>query len=228
MAFTFASWAPASRCTSGPAPGATALMRVVLRKHPRGRSLGIYNCRTVRGGSTTSLHGEGRALDVGFPMSSGRGSAAGYALVKQLGNKGREMGIQAIIYDRKIWSGRSPGGRYYSGVAPHYDHVHIELTREAARTLTESKINRILSGTSGGLTVAERKKIADLRRWIRARHAKIADLQKRIAKLKAQIKAKSVSITAARARIALMERYIRGHRARIKKMQTQINNIKNG
>lgn len=145
----FAPWDAATRCTDGPGKGSTALMKVLLQRHPKGKSLGIFNCRSVRGGSTTSKHGEGRALDVGFPMKNGRGSDAGYALVNELlkGETAVDLGIQAIIYDRKIWSAKDVNGRPYTGVAPHYDHVHIELTRSAAANLTEAKIKAVLGGT---------------------------------------------------------------------------------
>lgn len=188
MAFTFKSWSGATRCTSGPQPGAVALMKVLLAKHPKGRSLGIFNCRTVRGGSTTSLHGEGRALDIGFPMKNGRGSDAGYALVRRVGNHGAALGVQAIIYDRKIWSAKSPGGRYYSGSAPHYDHVHIELTREAARTLTTEKVRRILGSGSKPKPApkpAPKPKPNEtpyerLKRIAHQRYLKIKELQRRL------------------------------------------------
>ncbi len=180
MAFTFVTWTTATRCTSGPRPGATALMRVLLAKHPKGRSLGIFNCRSVRGGSTTSKHGEGRALDIGFPMKSGRGSAEGYALVKQVGTHGKALGVEAIIYDRRIWSAKSPGGRAYTGAAPHYDHVHIELSRTAAGKLTVSKVNSVL-GASGN--AAKKKRIAKIKRNIAIYQAKVRELTARLKRL---------------------------------------------
>jgi hypothetical protein len=107
------------------------------------------NCRTVVGGSTTSAHGEGRALDIGMPMKNGRGSAAGHRLVKLLGTVGKKLGVQAIIYDRTIWSAKSPGGRRYTGAHPHYDHIHVELTRSAASNLTKATIRGLLNPSSG-------------------------------------------------------------------------------
>src|SRR5688572_28868667 len=51
---------PAQACTGAPEPGAKALMAWALATYGKQglKNLGIYNCRTVRGGSTTSLHGE--------------------------------------------------------------------------------------------------------------------------------------------------------------------------
>lgn len=144
----FAPWTGATRCTDGATPGARALMAWVLANTAGARSLGIYNCRTVRGGSTTSTHGEGRALDIAMPMSSGRGSPAGRRLVALLAKDAAKLGIQALIYDRTIWSAKSPSGRRYTGVHPHYDHVHVELTRTAGAKLTKATISSVLSGTS--------------------------------------------------------------------------------
>jgi Putative peptidoglycan binding domain len=58
------------------------------------------------------------------------------------------IGLQCIIYDRTIWSARSPDGRPYEGVNPHYDHLHIELTWQAARQLTLATAVAVLGGTA--------------------------------------------------------------------------------
>lgn len=147
---TFSAWYPAERCTDGPEPGAKALMAYVLETFPEARNLGIYNCRTVRGGTTTSPHGEGRADDFGFPLDSdGTGSKYGHALVDALLEAGpSKLGIQAIIYDRTIWSAKSPEGRPYTGTHPHYDHVHVEMTREAAAAVTLATVRAVLGGVT--------------------------------------------------------------------------------
>lgn len=145
----FAPWEGATNCTGGPESGAKALLAYLLEEYPRGSSLGIYNCRTVRGGSTTSLHGEGRAVDLKWPMSAaGRGTASGEAVVKRLAAHGRRLGIQCIIYNRRIYSATSPNGRYYGGTHPHYDHLHIELTRAAGRNLTLATLRSVLGSTT--------------------------------------------------------------------------------
>jgi peptidoglycan hydrolase-like protein with peptidoglycan-binding domain len=138
----FPRWEPAVRCTDGPTPGASAFMKWFVEEYGDlgGYNLGIYNCRTVRGGSTTSLHGEGRATDLGFPVSDPDGNQLLNRLLKAPGR----LGIQCIIYERKIFSAVSPGGRYYGGVNPHYDHLHVEFTREAARKLTYATVEQVL------------------------------------------------------------------------------------
>lgn len=150
MSLNFAPWQGASNCTGSTTPGARSLLAWSRETYPQGRSMGIYNCRTVRGGATTSLHGEGRALDYGMPMVGGKGSPAGHELVRRLGEHGKRLGIQSIIYDRKIWSARSPNGRYYGGTHPHYDHLHIELTWNSARNLNLATLRSVLGGPEEG------------------------------------------------------------------------------
>jgi len=142
----FAGWQGAGPCARGPQPGAVALRNFMLGRYPEARDGGIYNCRSVRGSSVPSIHGEGRAWDMMLPVVAGRGHPRGHEAVRELGAHGRRLGIQTIIFDRTIWSARSPSGRPYTGVHPHYDHLHIELTREAGRTLTGPQIAVVLGG----------------------------------------------------------------------------------
>lgn len=142
----FPAWEPASRCTGGPSQGALAFMRWFVENYSDkgGYNLGIYNCRTVRGGSTTSLHGEGRAGDLGFPVGDIDGDLLLRNLLKVVGR----LGIQCIIYERKIYSAKSPEGRPYTGAVPHWDHLHVEFTREAAEHLTYATVKAVMASTS--------------------------------------------------------------------------------
>ena len=150
------TYEPARTCTGGPTPGAKALMAWFLGKyaHAGGKNLGIYNCRTVRGGTTTSLHGEGRACDFGI---NPHGASWGTGLAELLRSRSGELGIQCIIWDRRIWSGSYPdeGWRAYSGTNPHVDHIHLELSRSAAASLTPQQIQRALVSSSGAAPVQE-------------------------------------------------------------------------
>ncbi len=146
----WAVWEGAVRCTSGPEPGARALLAWLEETFPQGRSLGIFNCRNVGGTLTKSLHAEGRAVDYGMPMVGGRGSPEGHEIVRRVGQHGRRLGLQAAIYDRMIWSARSPNGRPYTGAAPHFDHVHLELTRQAGRSMTLTTFRSVLGDGGGG------------------------------------------------------------------------------
>src|SRR3712207_3869750 len=111
----YRGYEPARKCTSGPAPGAKALMAWFIGAYSGqgGRNLGIYNCRSVVGGSTLSLHGEGRAADLGVPVGAGWATV----LADKLRLNSAELGIQCVIYNRKIWSGSYPdaGWRPYNG-----------------------------------------------------------------------------------------------------------------
>jgi hypothetical protein len=147
MAILQGGYVGAKSCTGGPTPGARNLMSWWLRDYgPKGgTNLGIYNCRPVRGGVVTSLHGEGRAVDLGTPTSN----SWSFAAMDKLRLHSAELGIQCIIHNRKIWSSSraNEGWRPYTGVAAHFDHGHAELTPEAARTLTLAKIDAVLRPT---------------------------------------------------------------------------------
>jgi Putative peptidoglycan binding domain len=143
MAVLSGGYVGAKSCTSGPTVGAKNLMSWYLRDNAGrgGKNLGIYNCRAVRGGTTTSLHGEGRAADLGTPTSNNWS----WGVAEFLRANSRELGIQCIIHNRKIWSSTYPNEwRAYTGVAAHFDHLHVELTWAAANgALTVAKIDSV-------------------------------------------------------------------------------------
>jgi peptidoglycan hydrolase-like protein with peptidoglycan-binding domain len=117
-----------------------ALLRWLEARWPQGWSGGIYNCRPVRGRQSMSIHSEGRAVDFMLP---GVSNPAGITIVRALGANGDRNGIQTVIWDRRIWSRRSPNGRAYTGVNPHTDHLHIELNRSAAQSLTVERLGGV-------------------------------------------------------------------------------------
>lgn len=140
---SFPVWQGAQKCSEGPQPGVQAFVQWVIEQYgdEGAFNLGIYNCRTIRGGSTTSLHGEGRACDIGFPV----GDPEADELLRRLLRVPGRLGIQVIIYERMIYSAKSPKGRPYTGVHPHNDHLHIEFTWEAARSLTYTTVKTVLA-----------------------------------------------------------------------------------
>lgn len=146
----YVGYEPARSCTGSPSTGAKALMSWFLGAYSGqgGRNLGIYNCRTIVGSSTTSLHGEGRAADLGVPV----GANWAQTLADQLRLNSAELGIQCVIHNRRIWSGSYPnaGWRTYAGTNPHTDHLHVELSWNTARTLTAERVQQVLGGNSGG------------------------------------------------------------------------------
>ena len=142
----FVGYVGAKSCTGGPQPGAIALRDWAMAVW-HSRDDGIYNCRPIRGTtSTTSLHGEGRAVDIG--CKAGDPWAAILADILRLHS--RELGIQCVIYNRRIWSGAhsTEGWRPYSGFDAHTTHLHVELCWAAARgpqALTVDRIKQALA-----------------------------------------------------------------------------------
>ena len=136
----------ANSCTGRAQDGAKALMSWFLGAYNSrgGKNLGIYNCRRIPGSSSLSLHAEGRATDLGVPVGAGWAQTLADALVAN----SRELGVQLVIYRRKVWSGRYPnsGWRNYNGDNPHNDHLHVELSWASARTLTTQAIQAQLGG----------------------------------------------------------------------------------
>lgn len=137
--------ATGTTCSGGPTPGALALRDELARRFAgRGE---IYNCRPVRGGQRLSLHGEGRAVDWYRSASDAAQAAEAQRIIDWLlGTDGqgnahavaRRMGVQEIIWNRRIWSaGRhAEGWRDYGGTNPHTDHLHIGLNRAGAARQT--------------------------------------------------------------------------------------------
>jgi hypothetical protein len=142
----FATWEGCTACSGGPQPGASALLAYWLEQAPaiaadlgvsdEGlRSLGIYNCRPVRGSTSLSIHACGRAVDLGVPVSVA-GHRVMVDFLTRLAPHAKSLGIQLVIFSRTSGSARNPWPTAYGGVHPHEDHAHVELNGAAARSLT--------------------------------------------------------------------------------------------
>lgn len=134
-------WVGTDGCGGSLLEGSRVLREWITAYWPQVKSVGGYSCRRIAGTNTMSVHGTGRALDIMLPIDSTQPYEAsadnelGDPLANWLLEHADELGIQLIIWDRKIWSsGRSPGERLYNygGVHPHHDHIHMELNPEAA------------------------------------------------------------------------------------------------
>jgi hypothetical protein len=94
---------------------------------------GCYNDRPVRGSaSVPSLHREGRAVDI-TPDGNPDGLTA---LIDLLVWHHEALGVQQVIWQRAFWRCDRDGWHRYSGVNPHEDHAHIEVTWWGAAELT--------------------------------------------------------------------------------------------
>ncbi len=152
MSYNWAPYDAANSCVRMP-QGMTNLMAYMLRRFAYLRSMGICNCRLIGGSSTRSHHSECRAGDIGIPTGPG-GSyrpELGDPVIELLGPNGKELGLDHLILNRRIYSARSPNGRYYSGPHPHNDHAHTGIHTVQAKTLTMAKIVSILGPVGPGI-----------------------------------------------------------------------------
>ncbi len=138
VAYTGAGpWVGTDGCSGSLLPGTAALRDWIYANLPQVWYVGGYSCRAINGDSTTmSVHGTGRALDLHIELDDG---AADNTLGDPVGNylieHAQELGMQYIIWDLWKWNAsRSAGSKdgAYGGAHPHHDHLHIELSPEAA------------------------------------------------------------------------------------------------
>ena len=144
----------------GPQRGTANLHQTLLLKYDQSLDFGIFNDRAARGSTAPSVHREGRAGDLGFP---GSGHVQGYAALRVLIDNAQDLGLQRIIWDRRLWDAIWPNGRVYSGVNLHTDHIHYEqtwlyarqdpLTLVKADALLNPEVEMTLKINDHGLTV---------------------------------------------------------------------------
>lgn len=148
-------------------------MHWALLNYSGARNLGIYNCRNTRGGTSKSVHADGRALDVAFPLLDGGANDLGHDLAARLVLNHQALGVQLVIFDRMLWSSVNRTWRKHCGhpgakgphagcSGPHLDHVHIELTWDASknRPLTAERIEAILGPPGDDVTEQDIEKVA--------------------------------------------------------------------
>lgn len=139
-----------------------------------GSNWGVFNCRNVAGSTNRSKHGRWRAFDLGLPLVNGRAHPIGIAIVRALGEKGRRLGLDELIWDRRYYDERTPDGRHYDGVSPHRDHIHGGLTLAATRNLTVASVRLIMAGITPELSPTQ---------WAELRRMAAADLIGRVQQL---------------------------------------------
>ena len=135
-------WIGESGCSGGMTPGNNILRDYLYAHFPQAYSIGGYSCRSINGDSSKmSVHGTGRALDI--MIHTVGGAQADNDLGDPIGNflieNAEAIGIQYIIWDLYTWNGEKPAGsksKDYGGAHPHNDHLHVELSVEAAKNTT--------------------------------------------------------------------------------------------
>ncbi|MCP4965724.1 MAG: extensin family protein, partial [bacterium] len=123
---------------------------------PQSFNLGTYNCRRVAGSASLrkSAHGEGRALDVGFLVGDPSGHPSGWALAYRLVAARDQIGLSYLVWAGQSWKA-GEGWRAYSGKNPHFDHIHLEVTRDSAERLSAAEAQAAVGPpTTGGVFMA--------------------------------------------------------------------------
>ena len=121
---------------SGPQPAPRALWEAVHANFPNVRNLGIYSPRYVAGTHTPSHHSEGRALDIGLNVTLPDEKRLGDKLFTLLIDCARDLGLDEIIWNHRIWCMHRPLVYPYQGQNPHDDHIHVGFTRTASQNKT--------------------------------------------------------------------------------------------
>lgn len=116
---------PGATCRGGLTPAAVAL-RTAITRATGITDIGGYACRAnTASPSRLSVHAVGRALDV--MVRGDRGDRLADALVRDAAS----LGVQLVIWRRRIWRSGSGGVRTYGGPNPHTDHIHVEVFASA-------------------------------------------------------------------------------------------------
>lgn len=148
----YAPYQPQTRCSPHAKPGTVVLGRWLVKRYG-----GAFGGISRACSSSTSEHAEGRAFDWTLSATSRAGRRTARAFLRdafatdRAGNEdalARRMGIMYVIWDDEIhsaWNGFEPE-RYLSSSCPrrqrcsatlrHRDHVHVSLTRAAAKGRT--------------------------------------------------------------------------------------------
>lgn len=109
------------------------MARLLRANFPSITQTGIYNDRNIAGTNRRSAHAEGRALDVHLNAAEPNERLLADQLAAALVRKAGRLGIDNVIWNRRIWSVAHPRWRPYSGASPHTDHIHIEFTRTGSQ-----------------------------------------------------------------------------------------------
>ncbi len=122
-------------CSGGLKSGSKKLGEFLRDEFSQVDSIGGYACRrNTANASELSVHGTGRALDVFIPKtkSGAADNAKGDKVANWLVTRASKIGVQLVIWDRTIWRANGSNDSAYHGPHPHDDHIHVELTEEAA------------------------------------------------------------------------------------------------
>ena len=140
--------------SGGARKGALALMTYVVNRWSVLNS-GIYNPRDICGNPwpnvscSLSAHLEGRACDFGIRPF---GAPVGTEISAWLIMNRYILGVEEIIWNRRVWSGNNPFWRTYVGRSDHSDHIHVTLSKVKADSLTLGVLNLLNPGGTSPAT----------------------------------------------------------------------------
>jgi hypothetical protein len=130
-------------CSGSLKTGTRILGEHLLELFPAIQQTGGYNCRpNTANTSKLSVHGTGRALDLHIPRVAGQANnVKGDAVANWCVEHASEVGIQLVIWDQTMWRADGSNDKKYGGPNPHTDHLHVELTEDAAAMKTSFFVN---------------------------------------------------------------------------------------
>jgi len=142
----------AAQCATALPAHVVRLIALLRRTFPWIRTVGTIRCSPLnvrqRDGTIRqdmSIHAVGRALDIMTPTLE---APEGEGLANWLVEHAKELGIQLVIWNRKVWQGSVPVAhrfQNYTGRKPHIDHVHAEVTLAAGPRLQPETPMQVLS-----------------------------------------------------------------------------------
>lgn len=143
-------------CSDRALPGSKNVQMALLERFDRSFDFGILNCRaSTSNAAVMSIHSDGRAGDLGFPVVNGQPHAQGFEAVEILRTHGLALGVMGLIWYGQRYDWRTPWGRKYTGPNPHVDHVHWEQHPDLARTLTADTAYRLIGDPPMAFTPQE-------------------------------------------------------------------------
>ncbi|MDQ3369206.1 MAG: hypothetical protein M3680_27585 [Myxococcota bacterium] len=121
-------------------PGTRDIANMLRASFPGAASYGGYFCRKIVGGSGWSVHSTGRAIDLFVPLAGGQAdNDLGDPIANWLVENAEYVGVSFVVWDRGSWGAHRPAGakhKTYTGLHPHHDHLHIEVTPAAGASTT--------------------------------------------------------------------------------------------
>jgi uncharacterized protein (TIGR03382 family) len=143
-------------CAKEQKAGTRAVGEFLLEKFPAIQEAQGFNCRpNTANTSRLSVHGTGRALDLIIPRVGGKANnVKGDPIANYCVEHATEIGIQMIIWDQTVWRANGKNDSKYGGPNPHTDHLHVELTEEAAAMKTAFFVNGPRPERDGGVSEA--------------------------------------------------------------------------